>query len=84
MGTQITSFDSDDLANNLVQFVDDGDELAPGFKVQVNDGDDDSNVLDATITYNPGNDAPVVTSASAPAAIAAATVHSSLRILLPP
>jgi len=37
-GTPITTFTSADLAGNLVQFVDDGDEVAPAFSVTVNDG----------------------------------------------
>src|SRR6185436_17134605 len=52
------------LAGGLVQFVDDGDEIAPTFSVTVNDGTIDSNTLAATITYNPANDAPVLTGAS--------------------
>ena len=47
------------MAGNLVQFVDDGDEVAPAFSMTVNDGDVDSNTLAATITYTPVNDAPV-------------------------
>ncbi len=58
-GTPITSFTSADLAGNLVQFVDDGNEIAPDFSVTVNDGDANSNTLASTITYNPVNDAPV-------------------------
>ena len=59
-GTPITTFTSADLAGNLVQFVDDGNEVAPAFSVTVNDGDVDSNTLAATITYDPVNDAPVL------------------------
>ena len=60
MGTPITIFTSADLSGGLVQFVDDGNEVAPSFSVTVNDGDVDSNTLAATITYNPVNDAPVL------------------------
>ena len=63
-GTPITTFTTADLAGGLVQFVDDGNEVAPAFSVKVNDGTVDSNVLAATINYTPGNDAPVVTAAS--------------------
>ncbi len=63
-GTPITSFTSAQLAGGLVQFVDDGDEVAPAFSVKVNDGTVDSNTLAATITYTPVNDTPVMTSAS--------------------
>ena len=63
-GTPITTFTSADVAGSLVQFVDDGNEVAPAFSVTLNDGTDDSNTLAATITYNPVNDAPVVTSAA--------------------
>ena len=59
-GTPISSFTSADLAANLVQFVDDGDEVAPGFSVRVNDGTVDSNTRAATITYSTVNDAPIV------------------------
>ncbi len=52
-GTPITTFTSADLAGGLVQFVDDGNEVAPAFSVKVNDGDVDSNVLAATINYTP-------------------------------
>ena len=59
-GTPINSFSSAELAGNLVQFVDDGNEVAPAFSVQVNDGALDSNVLAATISYTPVNDAPTL------------------------
>ena len=61
-GTPITSFSSADLAGGLVQFVDDGNEVAPAFSVTVNDGAANSNTLAATINYTPINDAPVITS----------------------
>jgi uncharacterized lipoprotein len=60
-GTPITTFTSADLAASLVQFVDDGNEVAPAFSVTVNDGNADSNSLAATVTYTPVNDAPVIT-----------------------
>ena len=44
-GTPITSFTSADLTGGLVQFVDDGNEVAPSFDVTVNDGTADSNTL---------------------------------------
>ena len=59
-GTPITTFTSADLSGGIVQFVDDGNEVAPSFSVKVNDGDVDSNTLAATITYTPVNDAPVL------------------------
>ena len=34
-----------------MQFVDDGNEVAPSFDVTVNDGSTDSNTLSATISY---------------------------------
>ena len=60
-GVSITSFSSADLAAGLVQFVDDGNEVAPSFSVTVNDGASDSNTLAATINYTPANDPPVLT-----------------------
>ncbi|MCP4342639.1 MAG: hypothetical protein GY799_28095, partial [Desulfobulbaceae bacterium] len=63
-GVAITTFTSANLTGSLVQFVDDGNEVAPTFSVAVNDGDVDSNTLAATINYATGNDAPVVDSAS--------------------
>ena len=57
-GTPITTFTSADLAGGLVQFVDDGNELAPAFSVTVYDGALISNTLVATVTYTPVNDAP--------------------------
>ena len=59
-GTPITTFTSADLAGNLVQFVDDGNEVAPSFSVTVNDGSVNSNTLAASITYTPVNDTPVI------------------------
>ena len=63
-GTPITTFTSAELRGGLVQFVDDGNEVAPSFSVTVNDGTADSNTLAATINYTPVNDAPVVVSAA--------------------
>src|SRR5205085_2675291 len=63
-GTPITSFTTAQLTGGLVQFVDDGNEVAPAFSVTVNDGTANSNTLAAAITYNPVNDAPVVTGAT--------------------
>ncbi|MBT2995695.1 MAG: tandem-95 repeat protein [Candidatus Thiodiazotropha sp. (ex Ctena orbiculata)] len=60
-GVSVTSFTTANLNGNLVQFVDDDNEVAPGFSVRVNDGVSDSNTLAATISYTPINDAPGVT-----------------------
>ena len=57
-GSPITSFTSAQLTANQVQFVDDGNEVAPGFSATVNDGTVNSNTLAATINYSPVNDAP--------------------------
>ena len=59
-GVSITTFNSAELSGTLLQFVDDGNEMAPAFSVTVNDGDVDSNTLAATINYTTGNDAPVL------------------------
>ncbi|MEW8470659.1 MAG: Ig-like domain-containing protein, partial [Candidatus Thiodiazotropha sp.] len=59
-GTPISTFTSANLTAGVVQFVDDGDEVAPGFSVSVNDGVSDSNTLVATVGYTPVNDAPGV------------------------
>ncbi|MES9926148.1 MAG: FG-GAP-like repeat-containing protein, partial [Candidatus Thiodiazotropha endolucinida] len=50
-GVSITSFTSANLTGGLVEFVDDGNEVAPAFSVTVNDGDIDSNTLAATINF---------------------------------
>ena len=63
-GVAIDSFTSAQLTSGLVQFVDDGNEVAPSFSVTVNDGSADSNTLAATINYTPVNDLPVLDSAS--------------------
>jgi trimeric autotransporter adhesin len=63
-GTPITSFTSADLAAGLVQFVDDGDEVAPAFSLTASDGALSSNTLAASISYTPANDAPVVNAVS--------------------
>ncbi|NTW57056.1 MAG: hypothetical protein HGB20_08455 [Chlorobiaceae bacterium] len=63
-GKAITGFTSVQLADGVVQFVDNGDETAPAFSVTVNDGSSDSNTLAASITYTPVNDAPILTAFS--------------------
>ncbi|WFP52110.1 cadherin domain-containing protein [Methylomonas sp. EFPC3] len=61
----VTSFTSAQLSAGQVQFVDDGNEVAPNFSVTVNDGALDSNTLAATINYTAVNDnAPVISSGS--------------------
>ncbi|MES9998399.1 MAG: Ig-like domain-containing protein, partial [Candidatus Thiodiazotropha lotti] len=60
-GVSITNFSSAELSGGLVQFVDDGNEIAPTFSVTVNDGLADSNTLAALISYTQTNDAPVNT-----------------------
>ncbi|MES9943324.1 MAG: DUF4347 domain-containing protein, partial [Candidatus Thiodiazotropha sp.] len=60
-GTSISTFTSANLTAGVVQFVDDGDEVAPSFSVTVNDGFIDSNTLVATVNYTAMNDAPVNT-----------------------
>ncbi|MBN2427225.1 MAG: DUF4347 domain-containing protein, partial [Deltaproteobacteria bacterium] len=60
VGVAITTFTSADLTGGLVQFVDDGNEVAPAFSVTVNDGDSDSNTFAATITYTAANDEPLL------------------------
>ena len=78
-----------------MQFVDDGDEVAPSFSVKVNDGDVDSNTLAATVTYTAVNDAPVLDAGALPVLTAVAedagapvgavgTLVSSLVDLNPP
>ncbi len=63
-GTPITLFTSAQLASGLVQFVDDGNEVAPSFDITVNDGLSNSNTLSAAIAYTPANDAPSLTAAA--------------------
>ena len=63
-GVSIITFTSANLSGSLVQFVDDGDEVAPAFSVTVNDGAADSNTQAAAINYTSVNDVPVVTSAN--------------------
>ena len=55
-GVAISAFTSTDLSAHRVQFVDDGNELAPGFSVTVNDGTSDSNVLATSVSYTPAHD----------------------------
>ncbi|MDX8129561.1 cadherin-like domain-containing protein [Methylomonas sp. OY6] len=57
-GFNINSFTSTQLSNNQVQFVDDGNEVAPSFSVTVSDGSANSNTLAATINYTAANEAP--------------------------
>jgi len=57
-GFSINSFTSTELSNNQVQFVDDGNEVAPSFSVAVSDGSANSNTLAATINYTAANEAP--------------------------
>ncbi len=59
-GTPITTFNTADLTGGLVQFVDDGDEVAPSFSVTADDGALNSNTLATAITYSPINDAPAL------------------------
>ena len=61
-GAAITTFTTAQLTAGLVQFVDDGDQLAPAFSLTANDGAANSNTLAATITFSGANDAPVFTS----------------------
>jgi hypothetical protein len=76
-GTPVTTFTSADLSGGLVQFVDDGNEVAPAFSVTVNDGAADSNTLAAAITYNPQNDAPTTT----PVTLAPIAEDSGARLI---
>ncbi len=59
-GTAITTFTSANLSAGLVQFVDNGDEIAPSFSVRVSDGSLNSNTLAATINYTGVNEAPTL------------------------
>ena len=59
-GTPVTSFTTAQLSGGQVQFVDDGNELAPSFNLTANDGTLNSNTLAATISYSPVNDPPVL------------------------
>ncbi len=63
-GTPITVFSSAQLSGGSVQFVDDGNEVAPSFDLTANDGSANSNTVSAAITYTPVNDAPLITSAT--------------------
>ena len=59
-GVPITSFTSAQLTGGLVQFVDDGNEVAPSFSLTASDGSASSSTVAASITYTPVNDAPVL------------------------
>ncbi|HET7525450.1 MAG TPA: cadherin-like domain-containing protein [Burkholderiaceae bacterium] len=61
-GVAISNFTSAQLSSGLVQFVDDGNEVAPAFSLTASDGNASSNTLAASVTYTPVNDAPVFTS----------------------
>lgn len=58
-----TSFTTSQLAAGYVRFVHDGSETPAAFDVQANDGgatNNLSNVVSATVDYNPVNDAPIL------------------------
>ncbi len=76
-GVSIASFTSAQLAGGLVQFVDDGNEVAPSFSVTVNDGTSNSNTLAATIGYMTTNDAPTTT----PVTLTAIAEDSGPRVI---
>lgn len=59
-----TTFSSAQLAAGAVRFVDDGDEVAPGFSVTVSDGTATGNTVAASITFTMVNDGPSLTGAS--------------------
>ncbi|WP_445372870.1 putative Ig domain-containing protein [Methylomonas sp. HW2-6] len=76
-GVSVTRFSSADLTGGLVQFVDDGNEVAPSFSVTVNDGALDSNTLAATINYTAVNDnTPVISSGSSASVNENSTVNT--------
>ncbi|MCU7796882.1 MAG: DUF4347 domain-containing protein [Candidatus Thiodiazotropha sp. (ex Myrtea spinifera)] len=58
-GVSITSFTSTQLTANEVQFVDNGDEVAPVFSITVNDGTNDSNTLAAIVNFTTIDEAPI-------------------------
>ena len=58
----ITSFTQAQLTANQIVFVDDQDENAPSYDVEVSDGSLTDGPHAATITFNNANDAPVITS----------------------
>ena len=57
-GVAISVFTPDQLSAAQVQFVDDGNQLAPSFSVRARDSGGDSVARNATISYTPVNDAP--------------------------
>src|SRR6185295_13854215 len=59
-GVSIVGFTSAQLGGGQVQFVDDGNEVAPAFSLTASDGSASSNTLSASITYTAVNDAPVL------------------------
>lgn len=59
-----TGFTSAQLAAGAVRFVDDGDDVAPGFSVGVSDGEDAGNTLVANVSFTAVNDVPVLSSAT--------------------
>jgi hypothetical protein len=63
-GTAITSFTRAQVLAGAVQFVHDGGEAAPTYRVAVNDGARTISAANATITFTNVNDAPVVTANS--------------------
>ncbi len=66
------------LAGGLVQFVDDGNELAPGFSVSLNDGAANSNTLSAAIIYSSVNDGPTIMTPAAQSLLEDGTLAFSL------
>ncbi|NVN87778.1 MAG: FecR domain-containing protein [Rhodopseudomonas sp.] len=72
-----TSFTSADLDSGHVRFVHDGNEVAPSFSVQVDDGASVNhlgNLIDGTVAFTNVNDAPVITSASLTVAVGGTVV----------
>src|SRR5690606_32177880 len=60
-GVAITSFSQADVVGGLVYFVHDGGEATPGFSLTLDDGSDTAGPQAAAVSFNPVNDAPVVT-----------------------
>ncbi|MDJ0807989.1 MAG: putative Ig domain-containing protein, partial [Gammaproteobacteria bacterium] len=52
-GTEITNFTQAQVSNGEVVFVDDGDEIAPTYRVSVSDGSITYGPRSATIVFNP-------------------------------
>ncbi|WP_299614764.1 cadherin-like domain-containing protein [Pelagibius sp.] len=63
--TPITSFSQQQVLDGAIVFVDDGDEVSPGYSVSVSDGQASTVPAAAEIDYTPVNDDPVVTSDTA-------------------